>query len=123
MSFGGGLKKQISSRSKGTDHVQVPSNKASLREIDLRAEEILEAYWVIMRKTDPKMNIDTEHTIFNLLAKLSKLVATNKEMTWSKALEHHFNRNTFKAKSKHISQNFIFRKFFCRWLEQYLQVH
>ena len=52
-----------------------------------------------MRKTDPKVNLNKEYAIFNLLAKLSKLIVSHKDMTWSKALEHHFNRNTFKAKS------------------------
>ena len=76
-----------------------------------------------MRKIDPKVNLEKENVVFNLLAKLSKIVSTHQDMTWSKALEHHFNRNTFKANSSRVSQNFIFRKFFCRWLEQYLQVH
>ena len=76
-----------------------------------------------MRKNDPRVNIEKEYKVYNLLAKLSKIVATQKDMTWSKALESHFNHNTFKDRSSRVSKNFIFRKFFCRWLEQYLVVH
>ena len=73
-----------------------------------------------MRQADQAVNLDHEYHIYNLLAKISKQVATNHEITWSKALEAHFNQNIFKAKSIRVSQNFIFRKFFCKWLEQYL---
>ena len=33
----------------------------SLKEVDLRAEEILDAYCVIMRKNDPRVNIEKEY--------------------------------------------------------------
>ena len=57
--------------------------------------------------------------IYNMLCKMSQLVVEN-GMTWSKALEYHFSRNFVKAKSLQISQNFVFRKFFCKWLEVFL---
>ena len=74
-----------------------------------------------MRQMDPKVNLNKEYAVFNLLAKLNALVANTADMTWSKALESHFNHNIFKARSLRVSQNFIYRKFFCRWLETYLQ--
>ena len=88
----------------------------------MTSEEILDAYTVILRKNDPQVNLEKEYVVFNMLAKLSKLVAMNTDMTWSKALESFFNRNTFKERSSRVSKNFIFRKFFCRWLEQFLLV-
>ena len=74
-----------------------------------------------MREANPKVNPIKEYSIYNFLAKLSRIVVENESMTWSKALETHFSQNLFKSKSLRVSQNFIFRKFFCRWLEQYLQ--
>ena len=94
-----------------------------MKEVDLRAEEILDAYCVIMRKNDPRANIEKEYKVYNLMAKLSQIVAKNSNVTWSKALEMHYNHNSFKERTSRVSKNFIFRKFFCRWLEQYLVVH
>ena len=37
----------------------------------MRSEEILDAYCVIMRKNDPRINIEKEYQVYNLLAKLS----------------------------------------------------
>ena len=48
-----------------------------MKEVDLRAEEILDAYCIVMRKNDPKVNLEKEYSVFNLLAKLSKIVASN----------------------------------------------
>ena len=86
----------------------------------MKPEEVLDAYAIIMRQIDPKVNLNNEYSVFNLLAKLNALVVNEPEMTWSKALECHFNHNLFKAKSLRVSQNFIYRKFFCRWLEKYV---
>ena len=77
----------------------------------------MDAYKITMKKLGREHRKDTQ--VFNMLAKMSNYVV-NDGLTWSQALEYHFSRNFVKAKSIQVSQNFIFRKFFCRWLEIYL---
>lgn len=74
-----------------------------------------------MKSEHPGMDLSLEFPIYNLLAKMSQIVAYSTDMTWSKALESHFSQNLFKVKALCVSQNFIYRKFFCKWLEQFLQ--
>ena len=45
------------------------------KEVDLRAEEVLDAYCTVMRQNDSKVSLDDEHSVFNLLVKLSQIVA------------------------------------------------
>lgn len=110
----------VSSKSGRGGTRQVSSDQVSQKDVDLRPEEILDGYCIVMRQANPKLNLNDEYNIYNLLAKLSALVAYQCDLTWSKALEVHFNRNMFKAKSSKVAHSFINRKFFCRWLERYL---
>ena len=89
----------------------------AMKQVDLTTDELVDAYKITMRKLKKEHKTDTQ--VYNMLCKMSQLVVEN-GMTWSKALEHHFSRNFVKAKSYQISQNFVFRKFFCKWLEVYL---
>ena len=41
----------------------------------MRAEEVLEAYCMVMRQNNPKINLDQEYSVYNLMAKISKIVA------------------------------------------------
>lgn len=88
-----------------------------MKEVDLSTDELLEAYKITMKKLGREHRKDTQ--VYNMLSKMSSYVV-NDGMTWSKALEYHFSKNFVKAKSLQISQNFVFRKFFCKWLEVYL---
>ena len=92
-----------------------------IKKIDLRPEEVLDSYCIIMRDLKPKTNLNKEYAVFNLLAKLSAQVACVDDLTWAQALELHFKHSMFKEKSRRVARNFIFRKFFCQWLERYLQ--
>ena len=78
---------------------------AARKEVDLRAEEVLEAYCIIMRQNNAKVNLDDEHSVFNLLVKISEIAAEQSDdpVTWSQALEIHFSRNLFKAKALRVS--------------------
>ena len=88
-----------------------------MKEVDLTTDEVMDAYKIAMKKLGREHRKDTQ--VYNMLAKMSAYVA-NDGITWNKALEYHFSRNFVKAKSLQVSQNFIFRKFFCKWLEIYL---
>ena len=90
---------------------------SAIKQIDLTTDELIDAYKIAMKKLGKEHKKDTR--VYNMLCKMSQLVVEN-GMTWSKALEYHFSRNFVKAKSLQISQNFVFRKFFCKWLEVYL---
>ena len=90
---------------------------SAIKQIDLTTDELIDAYKIAMKKLGKEHKKDIR--VYNMLCKMSQLVVEN-GMTWSKALEYHFSRNFVKAKSLQISQNFVFRKFFCKWLEVYL---
>ena len=88
-----------------------------MKEVDLTTDEVLDGFKIAMKKLGREHRKDAQ--VYNMLAKMSMYVV-NERMTWSKALEYHYSRNFVKAKSIQVSQNFIFRKFFCKWLEIYL---
>ena len=84
------------------------------KDIDLRPEEVLDAYCIIMKNQNkPGTKQYKESSVFNLLAKLSNLVAHSDGLTWAQALQLSFKKIQFKEKSHRVAQNFIFRKFFC----------
>jgi hypothetical protein len=82
-------------------------------------EEMLEAYKFVLKRH--KIDYRKETQIYNLIAKLSVMIKLQPELTWTQALNKHFNKNLFKARSLRVSHNFIYRKFFCIWIERYLQ--
>lgn len=57
------------------------------REVDLRPEEVLDAYWIVMQNSCPGLDLSEEFPVYNLLAKMSQMVAYSTDMTWTKALE------------------------------------
>ena len=63
--------------------MQASSDKVSQKDVDLLAEEILDGYCIVIRQTNPKLNLNDEYKIYNLLAKLSALVAYQCDLTWS----------------------------------------
>jgi len=73
-----------------SQHAQDVSMSALKKEIDLRAEEVLDSYYHVMKLINAKLNLNKEFAIFNLIAKLSVHVARQAGLTWSQALEVHF---------------------------------